>query len=643
MRKPIQPSLDSTVRAAIHRSGGVLRIVIAAVRGRGPSIVEAVDVPEGDLARAAGILGRHRVSRVIEVVPAARAICRTFTLPNADQEQLAAALALQLETLPLGDVPPHRIASAILPAAPGETSRVGVVVAWPGEPAPPVQHAGETRYVPEQAALCALLDDQRPASPLVGIDPVQGEVSLALVHAGGVMLRGTRVGRAGERVQETIVAAVIAESAIAAGHTRAFADSLAERARAGLASIRTSDGLTLLLPDELIPIVRSRFDQRVDETWIRRYGIAAGALLADAGALAPLAGLRDHVAAVRPSRLATIVAALGRPSVAVRAVAAAILVLALLPLFSAGLRLSVLHLRFAGIEERSRATEDVRTRLAIYEAMQASGSLPITKVLGDLMTNAPRGVELDIVRVTTGAGEFRLQGSAAGADGESPQQLLSRLSENLTRTGIFSDVNLRWGEANKLGGYGFELSGRVVQPFREFAYPVTDDFGRWTLSARLSGDPPPGDSVPAADSGRSAAGTPDRTETPAPGTPDRATATARAPDTAGGPGRTAAAPATDDGRSDRPHRTIGPGIGDRERTGAPLPGTGGDAIDPNLIPEPLTEAQILAMSESELRSALTTYSNAVSRLSRPEDAELRAAIRATFSRIMARLGEISPP
>ena len=52
-------------------------------------------------------------------------------LPAAEPEQLEQALSLQAEAALLGVAPEHRMASAVIDAAPGETNRAGLVIAWP--------------------------------------------------------------------------------------------------------------------------------------------------------------------------------------------------------------------------------------------------------------------------------------------------------------------------------------------------------------------------------------------------------------------------------------------------------------------------------------------------------------------------------
>ncbi len=56
---------------------------------------------------------------MLGVLPASAVICRTCTLPDAAQDQLEQALALQAEAHLLNEMPDHRQARAVLPMATG--------------------------------------------------------------------------------------------------------------------------------------------------------------------------------------------------------------------------------------------------------------------------------------------------------------------------------------------------------------------------------------------------------------------------------------------------------------------------------------------------------------------------------------------
>ena len=161
--------------AVLHRVGGSIRGVIGTLAPAGRPEAPADQQPaltgfkEFQASRPGDIaawLDEHGAGPVVVVLPASAVVCRTCTLPEADPEHLAQALALQAEAHQLTAVPPHRRATAVLPAAAGEMSRSGVIVDWP-------QRAGDWEgHVMGPSEINSLLDEYRPSNERLSIDEI---------------------------------------------------------------------------------------------------------------------------------------------------------------------------------------------------------------------------------------------------------------------------------------------------------------------------------------------------------------------------------------------------------------------------------------------------------------------------------------
>ena len=123
---------NSTPVAVLHCTGDVVRGLVGTPGpGSCATVTAWQELPADDTDRISAWLDESGAERVLGVLPAAAVVCRTCTLPDAAAEQLEQALALQAEAHLLTEVPDHRRARAVLPMAPGETNRSGILLAWP--------------------------------------------------------------------------------------------------------------------------------------------------------------------------------------------------------------------------------------------------------------------------------------------------------------------------------------------------------------------------------------------------------------------------------------------------------------------------------------------------------------------------------
>lgn len=617
MSKNQAPQLDTGVLAVLHRVGGTWRVLIASARNGRASVLEAGEFPADKSGEIEARLAANRAGRVICVLPAAGVICRTATLPNAEPEQLQQALRLQAEAHLPADAPAHRTAMTVLPAAPGETSRTGIILTWPQAAkvsAPPVTGRPLT-YVPTVAALAALLDGLRPADPLMWLDRADGSLALAITHANGAMFRTTREEATSTEDWKRRVTSVLAETALNAGHTGPFVDALVQREAQTIASV-DPDGALLVMPPEIIDAARAQLDgTRADGTWWSTYGIAAGVLLAATGEFAPLTTLLDAPAIEKPSPFLKAGEALSRPRTAVMTVIICLLILGLAPVAASGLRLGILRLRHPHIEEQVRDVEQRKEELAMYAALEKQAWCS-SKLLADIVCNTPEGIELEEIRLQRSNNSFSARGEARPHKDRSAKEVVALMQEQLLASRIFDKIDLTWGDPNAYGYYQFDLSAKIEDPHRRQRYePGGDlDYQNWPLADRQRG-----------------AGPRIAEETPPP--PDRE------PEMLAGDTSATGASEEDDaaaGGSSRfgSRRPSLPGkvtVGNRGEEGN-LP----DRLD---IPEPLTEEQINAMTIEEVRGHLTKVAAAKNYARKSKDDELFERLDNEFQQLMARLKE----
>ncbi len=608
--------------AILQRAGRQWRGLVADTNGDTPRVLAWETFDDARAGRIADWIAKHDADRVVGVLPASAVVCRTCALPDADAIQLRQALELQAEAHLIGTAPAHRQAMAMLPKAPGETSRIGIMLSWPQAAAFELPATGlDATYASDIAALAALLDGHRPEEPLLWLDRSDGSVALVITHAGGAAFRAARELAHTEQGWSDRVGAVLAETALDAGHTASFTESLVQSLSRNLAGFE-SDAAELRAPREIIQSAQQRVRGAPSETdWWRTFGVTVGALLAGTDQLASLTQLRRDAPIEKPSAAQRILGAMSNKKTAGRILIACVVILALWPLTSARLRLLALQVRFADIEGIVRTAQTNETRLEMYRALEQR-AWPMTKLLSDLACNTPRGIELQLVDLKHEGNVFSVSGTTKPHEARSAQEVVAQMQQNLRASGIFTDIYHSWGDRNNFGAYEFSLSGKVAHPYRTYDYPLELDFAEWSLADRLygSGSPPA-----QAQSTQMPLGT----ETPAKETvaanDDREVdPVAKPEDTEQEPDELASAESGRRPPGARPPRSVprnnrnfvpGPaplGRGDNRLPGGAVPAS-------QNIPEPLSEAQINAMTLPEVDEAVGLIATALAR-SHPDDA-----------------------
>jgi hypothetical protein len=478
----------------------MIRALAGTIGNGGPSVVAWQEFRADRPDDLAAWLDEQQVRRVLGVLPAAAVVCRTCTLPDAEDAHLEQALALQAEAHRLEGVPPHRQAAAVLPAATGETSRSGIIVSWPEVATDgdvPAAHFAdatarrtrEVTFTPDVGAVAALLNGLRPTWPLLWFDRSDGSVALAISHPNGAIVRAARVSAEAGNGWSQDVGRVIAETALSVGHTPSFTESLVDAANASIEGLDRGAGL--VTPPEVVDRARERVANTPSEPrWWRDYGVIVGALLAASNQLAVLTQMQLKRPEIAPSRGRRLVRALANPVAAAKITAACVLILLLSPLVISGLRLGLLKLRLPDLSDHLREARQAEVRLAMYRELKEK-SWPMTKLLADIACNTPQGVDLDQIRI--GYDERIRMSGRARPDGDSnlsAPQVLALMQKNLRGAGMFDEIYLNWGDPNSFGQYEFTLSALVVAPYRRYEYPIDLDYGAWTLASRLYGDGP---------------------------------------------------------------------------------------------------------------------------------------------------------
>ena len=494
MNRSTRTPIDSGVFAAIHQAGRVWRCVAGRLNQGRLTLIDHREFPAagGQESRIRTWADQHQVTRAVIVLPSSSVICRTCYLPNASPQELEPALRLQAEAHLLGQTPEHRQAMAVLPAAAGETTRCGIVLAWPESAETPTLDLGESEtrsvtYAPDIAALAALLNGQRTTEPILAVDRRDGSIALAMTHAGGATFRATREDAANSTAWLNNVGRVVAETALNVNHTGPFVDSLAQSIKQQLSTVER-DQAALLVPDELIDALNSRIEgpKREKKFWTE-YGLAAGTLLAMTNQLATLAQMLHTPPIEAPSAMSRVVNTLSDRRRATMIVAACVLAIVLAPLTIAGLRLAVLNWKLPDDFAQRKAVETADDRIEMYRSL-GEQAWPMTKLLADLANCVPTSVEVELIDMQQGQ-EIRLGGRARrdSETGKTAADHVLLMEQKLRGTKIFDGFRTSVSDGDSLGNYQFDMSFRVTHPYRNVPYAEDDDYAVASLAYRQWG------------------------------------------------------------------------------------------------------------------------------------------------------------
>jgi len=637
-------SNGSTV-AVLHCTGSVVHGLVG-TPGPDPTVTAWQEFSADDAERIVAWLAESGAQSIIGVLPAAAVVCRTCTLPDVASPQLEQALALQAEAHLLTEVPEHRRVRAVLPKASGETTRSGILLAWPQSARdgdlPVARFVGDSQevtFIPDVAALAALLNGQRSDTPLLFFDRRDGSVALVVSHAQGAVIRAARVASTASADLSTAISRVVAETAMSVNHTPQFIENLVAETTRRLRDAPDTGGL--LGPDEVIEGAAARLRGTPnDPAWWQAYGVAAGALLAAGGPLAPLTALRMNAPVIAPSRRRQLVAALSSPRRATIVVAVCLLIVAFGPWLISGLRIGVLSLKLPQLDRSLEAARQAEMQLEMYRELEKR-AWPMTKLLADIACSTPESIDIEQIRIRHGE-RIAITGRARKDGDRTAQQVTALMGDNLHNTEVFSQIYLNWGDPNNFDAYEFSLTAEVVDPYRIHDYPLELDYGRWTLSDRLyrrdyipdaetvlaeieDALPPPGTAMQTASTVTPAA----RTDTPtaSPGTP------AAVIDPTPREGARATRRRSFGGMSGSGNGSGGAGFRGSDRGGS-----GGAIPMSQDIPEPITVEEVALMDLAEANEARGRIAQAIQQARVDEETEKR--LRLEFRLVLNRVREL---
>ena len=637
VKKSPAPTSDPHILAVLHRTGRIWRALVATSKSGQPEAIAAREFPPDRISRLDEWLDEQNAGDVLCVLPAGSVICRTFALPDAPAEQLEQALRLQAEAHLLGIAPPHRLAMAVLPNASGETTRTGLVLAWPEAamiPVPPTKRRLD--FVPDVGAMASLLNGYRPTDPVLWLDREDGSVAMAITHSGGAIFRATREEAESSEDWGRSIGRIAAETSLSVGHTGAFVDAVARDVAEKAGELRQGEA-RLFLPAEIITAASARGKGLgSDANWWSQYGIVAGAMLArlERGELGALTRMQEAPPVETPSSVLAVAQKLSRPQYAAVVVLACALIAIFGPLVFSAMRLGILKLRFGEVRSQLAAATTVKHQMAMYTELERQNVWSMTKVLSDIAVSTPIGIEIESIRIEGGK-DFSIGGTAIANEDKTPSQVVAQMQDNLRggknsrANGMFNDIIVNAGKTDNLGRYKFDLSAKVTRPYAQPNLPEELDFAKKTYAERLYGEAarPPG-SKPAA-------------------TDDDGSQTQMAQSNAPSPLRNPPP------RSNQENQPVTPPIDgdvatDTQGRIATGPGEGighdpsadrGLAVNPRPVPPPIDPEQIKVMSVAELKDALSKVGGA--RQNRDLDKETKDRLKSEWELIMQQLRKAS--
>lgn len=622
----LDPS-QSNILAVVHRQGEQWACVAGQPEEAGRvRIIDTKMIDDEDQIQP--WIDSINADSVRVVIPASETICRTCSLPDGAPEELDEAVRLQAESQLLGTAPAHRLAVALIPGSDTDTVRTGLILAWPESSpwsAPPLDTT--PLYAPDVAGLCALLNDTRPADPLLWVDGDESSLCIALAHLQGIQVRGLREDFSSESIGKLVANAVI-ETGMKADLPMDLLKTMANSA-----SENTGNrSRTLYLPQEVHEQITERIDcdSEINADWIQSYAIGCGILLATSSDLISLTMFQRELPVVEPNLLEATTDQLSNRRIATWLLAAAVIVFIFAPLLLNGTRYGLLQIAHPSLDDQIQQSQRLDRQHAMYRAISTQ-AWPMTKLLGDVASSLPIGVDLETIRLSHGQ-PLKLTGKATPSDGVDASRLVTSMKDQLESTGVFDDVTLRWENPETYGPRTFTIEARVARPLLRPRYAEDRDFAALTLAQRKYGidaTNQPGTNTIAQSTPVAATPKPPATRPPLnrPTPPGTGVST-------DGDSNSSRRP----GSSRRPTGRTGDGTsrGDADSRS----GNAGTAMS-GRIPEMLTVAQIEGMSAQEIRGQLVEVSGA-KKFAR-NNAELNAKLQAQFTLLMDGLKAKSKP
>ena len=570
---------------------------------------------------------QHLAARTVVMLAGSDVICRTLKLPPASTDQLEMALRLQVENILLGGAARWRTNSALLPTSDPDHDRIGLVVDWPVSNIGPFLPSSfkdqlEVIYAPPIAALVAfvtgaILQGDRE-SLAVHLERETGAISIAYSDGIHSAFRTLREDGTDETEWRASVIRSTSETLLLADIPEQSIQPALDALKAVL--LEQTDGLIAPLAGSFPSFRTLAESSPADDLWWQRNGILIGTAIALGGPLARIASLKEKVAVQHEQFFARMIASAQTPKTAIRICIAALLLIAIAPPALSGSRLMYLQwlLPDAPAYERTLIRSDKEN--AMYRDYEKN-AWPMGKLLGDLASCTPEGIELESIALTQGS-PITVQGNAKPQGGGTAAEAILLMERQLRESRVFDRIEKNWDAPNANGVLKFTISATVANPLLVPNYPQTQDFALRTLRDRRYGPavtesssaaiPKSGDatfsSTKSANSINDEEPPPDvvsvandqNSKPIAPSTPADSGRSAETSDA-----KTSTANPSDSRSLQRRSATAGTAAPDAARRGR-----GGNADDSSAIPPPLSTQQISAMTQAEAREALGRVSKA---------------------------------
>ena len=593
--------------AIAQRSGNAWRCLFATTDAIGqPSVVETIEVAND--SELASLMDTKQPTELFAILPGSATVCRTTTLPDVEEVQIAEALRLQAESKLLGGTPEHRRAKTALDSAVGETNRVGLIIAWPESSSFDVPACLENaNFIPDAASIAALLDGLRPTEPIIYADPADGTVTIALSHANGAALRATREDATDSNTFSAGIASVARETATAHNHTPAFTEALVSRLQSELSS-HSFDTPLLILPEVIADSGKKRVlgIEAADSAWWSAWGILVGGILTATGTISALTDLQLHAQELNPSTTEKLLGKGSESRTALKLAIAAVLLIAVGPAFVSGIKLTTLNMMNPNVQMRYAEVVEARKQQIVYKELSKK-AWPMTKITADVINNVPLGIDIDMIKINFGD-QISISGRALGKNGLTAPELIAKMQENLQNTGIFTDIQFSYKSAGTYGDREFDLGASVADPLKRPRYTKEQDFGLWSVAMRDAGIQPDEETALVED-----------TTVVSEFEDDSPMAGANS-EMQGNEGETPIF-LGDDGNTSVIDRPVRPRSGGGSDAGsrANERNSGGEGTSAR-IPEPLSAEQIAMMDETEARVALSEVAVGKKHVQRDDDA-----------------------
>lgn len=564
---------------------------------------------------------KHLASQTVVMLAGSDVICRTLKMPPASPDQLEMALRLQVENILLGGSARWRTNAALLPTNDPDRDRIGLVVDWPTSSDGPLlpssfSHQSEILYAPPIAALVALVTGAimqgNRESLAVHLERATGAISIAYSDGIHSAFRTLREDGSDESEWRASVIRSTSETLMLADIPKQSIQSALDALHAVL--IGQTDGLLAPLSGSFSSFQTLAGSSPTDEHWWQQNGILLGTAIALSGPLARIASLKAKVAKENEQILARIISAASKPKIAIRIGIAALLLIAIAPPALSGSRLLYLQWVLPNSEAYERTLILWDKQNGMYRDYEKN-AWPMGKLLADLASCTPEGIELESIGLNQGA-PITVQGNAKPQGGNTAAEAILLMERQLRESRVFDRIEKNWDPPNANGVLKFTISASVAKPLFIPKYPDAQDFALRTLRDRRYG-PAPTTIGSTASLGSDEQSPPD--EVSASHTQiSKSSATETAPmDSEQGTessdqlaNQTSYSNSTSGNASDsrslqRRSSSAGTAAPDAARRGRG--GTGDDAM---AIPSPLSSEQISSMTQTEAREALARVSKA---------------------------------